>query len=101
MNDGLHTSAFVPEVGSLRFWHSARRPATSRGRFNAGRSEVSREEKVAGPVICRPRVCLLAARCLRARDEAREACMINRCDGDTDEKRDGAKKFRKDRTSDY
>lgn len=46
------TSCIEPEKSSLRLLHSALRPAMSRGRFEAGRSEVSNGEgKVAGPVI--------------------------------------------------
>lgn len=74
----LHTSSFEPDVGSFCLEHSERSPARSRGRFIAGRSEVRRDEKVAGPVIWRPRDCLLpAAMALRARDDALEACMVD------------------------
>jgi hypothetical protein len=49
----------------------------SRGRFRAGRSEVRRDENVVEPVMERLRVCMLpAAMALKAREEAREACMI-------------------------
>ena len=42
-----------------------------------GLSEVMRLEKVAGPVMWRVRVCLVVVvRCLRARVEIREACMV-------------------------
>ena len=59
---------------------SGRRESASeetRGWLNFGRSEVMRLEKVAGPVMWRVRVCLVVVvRCLRARVEIREACMI-------------------------
>lgn len=87
------TSSFVPAEGSLRFWHSARRPARSRGRFRAGRSDVRRDEKVAGPVMCRERVCLLpAAMAWRARDEAREACMAKKGGGAQQQQRKAKRK---------
>lgn len=46
----------------------------SRGRFNAGRSVVSRGDVFAGPVIWRLRI-WVAASCRMAREDALEACM--------------------------
>jgi hypothetical protein len=48
----------------------------------AGRSEVSKFEKVAGPVMWRLRLCLLpAATALKARDETRAACILKLSSG--------------------